>query len=548
MTTSLNRKARRRRKATGLVAVGASAALMGGVLAPAAPADAAPLSIGDFQIKGLTTACDAGDATVSTSGKGNGVRTSDCTKASPWLLSQIGDGIMGLVLPDLAKVITLGGMNGALATSGLELEGDPRFWNPNNKTNVQIPGTATISGSGYTTAITLLGGESTAKADYVMAGAIALAATGGIANADALFGVSVATAVGRPALLYHSLLFGDIGAPRIENSATAKSLPMGFAVANSMLTIGEMVDPLYKENGKYYVNRYRTSAVALGGVAAAYHSVDGSQGAVCTAVYAEARVHADKVGQDSKVAGSQRTNSCTGVLFIFQKQQNVDKHGGFVVYAIKNPFDVDMVSPFGDNVADFLVELQKAINNVGTGMGLPTIPVAVMELAAGKFVPEFQSDVVRIVMTDGGPKLESDLLDWLGGVFGSNGAATTALYSGAGTEARSAAGTFDTLRFDEGASSTPSDDFGSLNLDSSTAKKPTKPIVDPSLTEKLAEPTAPELGVQDAPEELTQEENQLQMEIKPAPPVPEIEINGPATLATTSTDGGGSDGATGLGD
>ncbi|GAC58275.1 hypothetical protein GOHSU_36_00180 [Gordonia hirsuta DSM 44140 = NBRC 16056] len=485
MATSINRRNRRRRKAGALVAVGASAALMGGVLAPAAPAQAAPLSIGDFGIPGISQACDAGDSTVATAGNGTGTRTADCTQASPWLLAQIGDGLLGLVLPDLANVITLGGMNGALATRGLEVEGDPRFWDPGNKTNIFIPGTATIAGSGYSTAITLLGGESKAKADYIMAGAIALAATGGIANADALFGVSVATAVGRPALLYHSLLFGDIGAPRIENSAKAKSLPMGFAIANSMLTLDEMIDPLYKEGSKYYVDRYRTSAVALGGVAAAFHAVDGSQGAVCTAVYAEARVHADKVGQDGEVKGTQRQNSCTSVLFIFQKQQNVDEYGGNVVYAIKNPFDMNMVSPYGDNIANFIVELQKIIDEVGSDMGLPSVPGPVMELVAGKFVPEFKSDIVRIVMTPDGPKLGSGLGDFFSRIFSEDGIG--GLTGGLGNLFNGFSGLFNQTSF----SANPA--ARSVNMPITLADVGADPITAPAMSKTISTSTPAEL-------------------------------------------------------
>lgn len=318
--------------------------------------------------------------------------SADCTGASPWLFSSVADAILGFVAPDIAGLVSVGGLNGALATSGPEVD--------LHNLSVLIPGTATISGSGYTTAITLLGGQSTAKADYLFAGA------GGIANAESLFGVSVATAIGRPAT--QELL--GIGSPRVQNSANAKSLPLGIAIANSSLTLGEVASGLVSN-----VNQYRASTVALGGITAAYRSLDGSSGAVCTAAYGEARVHEQTLDDSGAVESSKRTHSCTSVLFIFQKQQNVDQHGGYVVYAIKNPLDIGLVSPFGDNIADLVSEVGGGILDLGP----------LNDVLAGKFVPEFKSDLIRVVMTDSGPQVETDLFEWISGIINSISSSTS---------------------------------------------------------------------------------------------------------------------------
>ncbi len=399
MTTSQTRRNRRRKAASAAVAVGASAALLAGttLTAPPAHADLFPLSIGSIGelpvISTAVAACDAGDPDVQTA-LGS---SADCTNATPWLLTPVADAILGLVAPDLAGLISIGGLNGALATWGPELDlvigGDP---------SLGIAGKSTISGSGYTTAIVLLGGEATASADYVLAAAVALAATGGIANASSLFGVSVATAVGRPAT-QAGIGPWAVGNPRVENSAKARSLPLGIAIANSSMTPGELFGGLIND-----VPQYGTSTVALGGVTTAYRSIDGSRGAVCTALYGESRVHEQTLNNDGDVVTSQRTNSCTSVLFIFQKQQNVGEHGGFEVYAIKNPFDIGFVSPFGDNIAGFLSQLTGEVIDLG----------AANDILAGRIVPEFQSDVIRIVMDPAGPRIETDLPAWLESLFG----------------------------------------------------------------------------------------------------------------------------------
>lgn len=403
MATSPSRRNRRnrRRKAGALVAAGASAALLAGTLtAPPANAALFPLSLGSIgEVAPFAiAACDAGDPVVDEA-LGS---SADCTNSSQWLLTPIADLVLGLVVPDIAELISVGGLNGALATWGPELDLGI------GGSSAGIPGHSAISGNGYSTAITLLGGEATANANYILAGAIALAATGGIANADSLFGVAVASAIGRPATEILS-----IGSDRVENSAKARALPLGIAIANTSLTPAELITGVAVD-----VPEYRASSVALGGIAAAYRAVDGSKGAVCTAVYAEARVTED----------GDRRESCTSVLFIFQKQQTSDgENAGLVTYAIKNPFDIDLISPYGDDLASLISSITGGVADLGP----------VNDLLAGKFVPMFQSDIFRIVMAPDGPKFETDLPEWIAGLLDSNN--TNSLLSTSGTQVQNQA-------------------------------------------------------------------------------------------------------------
>ncbi|MFZ2510554.1 MAG: hypothetical protein WAW85_05620 [Gordonia sp. (in: high G+C Gram-positive bacteria)] len=329
MATSLTRRNRRRRKAGTLVAVGAATALLAGGLAPAAPAQA-------FSLADIPGGCVAGGPNVSLP---FGAGTATCEDASPAILAQIGDGLLGIFLPDLP--ISLGGLNGAL---GLGFPGI-------------APGHATIEGTGFNTAIAV-GGNATAKSDYYLAGAVALA-LGGEAHAESLFGLSVAAST--------------IG------KANANALPLGIALANS----------------SGLLNR-TASATALGGVSAALSTIDFSEQAVCTAVYAQASV--------SSSNGS-NVDSCTSVLFVFQQNQN---GSGPVWYAIKNPLDIQLVSPLGDGLAGALSGM--------IGLLMPNAPDDLADILAGRIIPKFGSDIVRVSFDGGTPKIETDLLDWLGGL------------------------------------------------------------------------------------------------------------------------------------
>ena len=196
MATSLTRRNRRRRKAGTLVAVGAATALLAGGLAPAAPAQA-------FSLADIPGGCVAGGPNVSLP---FGAGTATCEDASPAILAQIGDGLLGIFLPDLP--ISLGGLNGAL---GLGFPGI-------------APGHATIEGTGFNTAIAV-GGNATAKSDYYLAGAVALA-LGGEAHAESLFGLSVAAStIGKPTqtpcrweLPWQTRRASSIGRPRRPRS------------------------------------------------------------------------------------------------------------------------------------------------------------------------------------------------------------------------------------------------------------------------------------------------------------------------------------------
>ncbi|WP_345314021.1 hypothetical protein [Gordonia alkaliphila] len=345
-----------------LAATSASAALlMGGITAP--PANA----VIDIGLPGVVS-CDPGKSESSDPLLGPESKA-DCTDAQTSVIATIGDAILGVVLPDFP--LGLSSLNGAIAVPVQDPLGAVTL----------VPAFATISGTGYNTALAILGGNATASSDYFASGAIAIAALDGTANADALFGGALALGV--------------------AGTATAQALPLGIAIANAMPIIG---------GGS-------ADATALGGIATATTTIFGDRDVVCTALYGTASI----ADEDGKSQGS-----CTSVLFIFQ--QNSAGEGEPTWYAIKNPFDVGLMSPFGDNFADLMA---------GLGGVLP-LPPELIDLMAGKFVPQFQSDLVRISFDGGSPKVESDLPDFLGGLFGQNDTSATTNASATAPETLSA--------------------------------------------------------------------------------------------------------------
>ena len=332
-----------------LAATGASAALlMSGVTAP--PANA----VIDIGLPGVVS-CDPGKSETSDPLLGPESKA-DCTDAQASVIATIGDAILGVVLPDFP--LGLSSLNGAIAVP---------VQDPLGAVTV-VPAFATISGTGYNTALAILGGNATASSDYFASGAIAIAALDGTAKADALFGGALALGAG--------------------GTATAQALPLGIAIANAMPVLGGGT----------------ADATALGGIATATTTIFNDRDVVCTALYGTASI-ADMNGKSQ--------GSCTSVLFIFQ--QNSGGDGKPTWYAIKNPFDVGLMSPFGDGFADLMA---------GLGGALP-LPPELIDLMAGKFVPQFQSDIVRISFDGGSPKIETDLPDFLGGLFGQNDANAT---------------------------------------------------------------------------------------------------------------------------
>ncbi|MCF8587463.1 hypothetical protein [Gordonia liuliyuniae] len=227
-----------------------------------------------------------------------------------------------------------------------------------------LTGDATISGDGFTTAVGATG-TAHAKADGVVSGAIAIGSLDGVGDAESTFGgVSFAAGGG-------------------STTSSAHALPLGIATSVGF--------------------GYDTAATALGGFASAAGTSpllagQSSASTVCTALYGTASVS----------DGGDNLSSCTSVLFIFQQSQQGD---GPVVYAVKNPFALTLTSP--------LAELLPVIGMAEQlGLELP-FPKAVTDLLGVGFVPTFTDDLIRIVMSDDGPKIETDL-------FGSKDAATTA--------------------------------------------------------------------------------------------------------------------------
>lgn len=381
MATSPSRRNRRcRRKAGGLVTVGAAATLAVGLMAPPAGAALIPTVPGPPLPPVVSAGCDAGDPDVVGGEEVLGVPTTptaDCAESSPAIFATVGDWVIGLIAPDLLP-FTLADLNSAGAIS---------------------PGSsATIKGTGFATALAagvplLADATATANAQNYLSGAIALAATGGTANATSnIFGGSAAVSVGGTGLL--------------PSEANANGLPGGLALAINNVTSNT------------------ADATALGGVAMATTSVLDAK-SVCTAVYATASVRA---------SNGSNLDSCTSVLFIFQKQQTAGVHGGYEVYAIKNPLSLGLVSTVSDSVAGLIAD---ALEEFG-------VPAGVSDLLAGRIIPEFQSDLIRVVMDPAGPKVETDLLDWITGL--SSPAVADA--SGAGDSTSEDVGDTDTVVLD----------------------------------------------------------------------------------------------------
>lgn len=385
MATSPSRRNRRRRKAGALVATGAATAMLAGGLT-AAPANADLLEdLGAVFTceagSGVYTATPAEDVTILGTGWVEGqVGSVNCEDSSPSVIAQVGDAVLGVIVPDLP--IGLSSFNRAVIIP-----------NPASLTPTVLghtffaPTNSTIRGNGYTFALAAISADATAEANNYLSGAIALASTGGTANSTAtIFGAALATAVGANV--------AEIpGVPGIKPSATADALPGGVAITIVAL------------------NGDQAKSKALGGIAmATSNPLDvlatpetGGAQAVCTAIYAEASV---------KAQNGDNKSSCQGVLFILQRyQKGAD---GPTWYAIKNPLDVNLLSPMSATLTD-------GISTVLQIIGLPEV---VADALSGQFVPEFGSDIIRISFDGDSPQIETDLPEWIGGLFGSNNANT----------------------------------------------------------------------------------------------------------------------------
>lgn len=470
MATSPSRRNRhRRRKAGVLVACGATAALLASGL-PVAPADADVL-----EDLGAVLTCEAGSG-VSTKTPDRDVTAPlipdtgwvegqvgsvDCQDSDASIVAQVGDAILGLVLPDLP--IGLASFNRAVIVPN-PASLTPTVWGH----SFFAPTNATIGGNGYTFALAAISADATADARNYLSGAIALAATGGTANANAnIFGAALATAIGANVIEIP-------GIPGVKPSATADALPAGVAITIVAL------------------NGDQARSKALGGIAmATSNPLDvlatpetGGAQAVCTAVYAEASVQSQN--GDNK-------SSCTGVLFIFQQyQKGAD---GPIWYAIKNPFDVNLLSPMS-------ATLTGGISTVLQLLGLPEIAA---DALSGQFVPEFGSDIIRISFDGGTPQIETDLPQWLQGL-GNSTSANTLLASNSLTAASAAADAPTVL---------------ASNVDESVRKAPME------INEPAALPAA-EVGPAAPPAEITYKEPTFTEPEVSTPAAPELTVNEPA--------------------
>ncbi|MGW0037292.1 hypothetical protein [Gordonia sp. NPDC003376] len=332
--TRRNRRRGRRRAAGVLVAAAATTALAVGATNSAAQAALVPT------VNGYSAGCDAGDAEVRGGTFLFSEVLADCTGSSPSIVAQVADGLIGVFAPDLP--VRLSTFNGANATTAVLGVGPSAY--------------ATIEGTGYASALVALGGTATANAQNHVSGAIAVAGLGGTSNADAnLLGLALALTAG-------------------PGTANATALPGGIVIVDvlgDLIPIGGTVT---------------AEATALGGIASAlWNPIDGGQ-AICTAVYATASVS----------RGGNNIDSCTSVLFIFQKYQHGD---GPEVYAIKNPFSVVLVSPLSDSLAGSIATIAEALG----------IPEDVAALLAGQFIPKFDQDLIRVSFGPDGPDIGTDL-------------------------------------------------------------------------------------------------------------------------------------------
>ncbi|WP_440712691.1 hypothetical protein [Gordonia sp. FQ] len=328
---------------------------------------AAALIAGPALSPGAAEAAEPGSGPIGSAGCFAGDRTvvddggvlADCSDSEPSPLAALGDALLGLVAPNLG--LSLSDLNGA----GVIFLGDSK-----------------INGTGLAGAVSLMA-TSRATADDYLSGALSFGfGEGSAATSHAHFG-SLSTA----------LAFGG--------EAVAHSLPAGVALA---ATVG--------------AEDVTATATALGGIAAALNvSDDGQQTfgpasnqAVCTALYATASV----------TQGGDNVNSCTGVLFIFQKSQVGD---GPVVYAIKNPLDLKLTGILPPETVSIFSMLT-------SGMGMPD---ALSDILGLKIIPAFGSDLIRIEMGADGPKIGTGISDWLGGLAGQAGDALGATRSAAAT-------------------------------------------------------------------------------------------------------------------
>ncbi|WP_440712690.1 hypothetical protein [Gordonia sp. FQ] len=196
-----------------------------------------------------------------------------------------------------------------------------------------------------------------------------LPASAGTASAHARDPFSAAIAAGgmRSTGTADSLLGAALAVGLFGGDATASGWLGGLAMA--LTTDGSDV-----------------SATAVGGMALASSGADHP---ICSAVYATATTG---------------KGSCTSILFLFQQY---DRNDGLTDFAIKNPLDVGLAAPLDGVLSDEVVSLLDRLGVQG-----------VAGLADLSIVPEFRSDLIRVVVKDGGWfRLESDVPQWLGGLL-----------------------------------------------------------------------------------------------------------------------------------
>ena len=273
-------------------------------------------------------------------------------------------------------------MDKVLGLVGLDL--DLSGLNGVATTNPTFNGTGVISGSGFASAMVIGRGAANSSTSTPLSGALSIGFSApAVADASPL-GIAIAQALN-------------------GGAADATALPLGIAIASNFGT--DIV-----------------SATALGGVASATNArpFTNNPKAICTALYGSASVTSNT---------GANLDSCTSILFIFQKSEGAD---GTVAYAIKNPLDIGLHAMLPETARTFFQAV------AGNALGLPD---DVVELLFTSIIPEFRSDIVRIAVTESGDvSLETDVVDWIGGLFGSGSPAAAA----SATQLTSFAATSDT--------------------------------------------------------------------------------------------------------
>lgn len=221
---------------------------------------------------------------------------------------------------------------------------------------------ATITGSGLANAVAALGPSSVANTQTPLSAAISILVGGRESEVNSSVG-----GVGIGMIMGNNRLGGTINA-----------LPVSIVGLGLSDTSASALPSIGSTDG---------TATGLGGFALGHNDRYRGAKAVCTAVYADVDL-VDENGDNIA--------SCTSVLFLFERRQ---VGNGPAQYGIKNPLDIGLnrILPTG------AMAIMSVLNP----------PDALLSILSLPLIPEFRSDLIRIVMLPTGPQIESDILSWI---------------------------------------------------------------------------------------------------------------------------------------